>query len=486
MAAMEYDPFGRCEYQGAIKSDSGNDRKWGRSASAMNSWPRSRFEPVSSDGGPHVKSWPRDRVQSISEDAPGPASSKDFFNSPRCVSDHFGIGSGPSPESPKSHADDQGDGCLCLGPGGRKGSKVGDDKHPLGPPMPKGPVHEPVKFGAGVEKYSMARHEDSMGAFGSRRSLYNEEDDEGDDDSACFLGISLERRDRSEHFIPRSISEIKKSMKERPLDPYPSRLRDSWRGDFGLALFDPLDKDAFEPLTFDTEEEEEEPEEVPEEEEEILPLVVVPELPSILKESPPILNQSMMRQIRDNGLPPEAQIMAWHRIYSTHRDGDSFFIMQRKCEMFRHTVFVAETTNGELLGGYGDKPWGKQSGFSSSRTYFGGGRAFLFATDPANDEQSDLFPPVVCPKVTNEERTIYVYKWSGENTFSQIFDIDGEGMAMGGGNSFGIRIQDNFTRGTTGRCWTFHNPPLTKDVGGCFDIVNFEVYGLKTSLSFMY
>lgn len=52
-------------------------------------------------------------------------------------------------------------------------------------------------------------------------------------------------------------------------------------------------------------------------------------------------------------------------------------------------------------------------------------------------------------------------------------------IAMGGGNSeFGLMLEDNFMRGSSGQSSTFDNPRLIPGNEESFDIVEFEVYGL--------
>jgi hypothetical protein len=71
------------------------------------------------------------------------------------------------------------------------------------------------------------------------------------------------------------------------------------------------------------------------------------------------------------------------------------------------------------------------------------------------------------------------YKWSGINDYCQICDIDSGKIAMGGGEGdFGLVIEDGFFRGTSGHCATFNNPPLIPGIDGSFEILDFEIYGL--------
>ena len=242
------------------------------------------------------------------------------------------------------------------------------------------------------------------------------------------------------------------------------------------------------------------------------PVALAEEDAEVLRSSPRLLTPEQMRRIRNEGLHSTAQIMRWHRPYSLSRDGDSFQTMMEKCGGYRHTILVCRTTDGDVLGGYADTAW-KLGGCN---TFFGSGRAFLFATRPdlSDDEREwrDLKSGIfgrgnnrrrqkrsrpsseggaecinTAPKedqAGKDERDagIYIFPWTGNNTYSQVCNAQLEKLAMGGGGSFGFIVQENFSKGSTGPCSTFNNPRLIRDPSGCFEIVDLEVYGLKSCL----
>lgn len=240
------------------------------------------------------------------------------------------------------------------------------------------------------------------------------------------------------------------------------------------------------------------------------PVPLAEEDVDVLRSSPRLLTESQMRQIRNEGLHSTAQIMRWHRSYSLSRDGDSFRTMMEKCGGYRHTIIVCRTADGDILGGYADEAW-KLGGINS---FFGGGRAFLFATRPdLSDEDKewiDMKSGIGRSKQTSvgskgrsrginvddegsnfnesegqadcEDPRIYVFPWTGTNTYSQVCSVESEQLAMGGGGSFGFIVQEHFSKGSTGPCATFNNPRLIRDPSGCFEVVDFEVYCLKSYL----
>lgn len=308
-------------------------------------------------------------------------------------------------------------------------------------------------------------------------------------------------------------------------------------GPVGLALFSPLDPESFETETTIEDSREENEEENDSESvssnstnpPEQLPHVNLdPEPSSTLDSSPYILSMDQMQEINQH-LPATVQIMNWERAYSVSRDGDLFTTMLNKVESYRYTLLVIKTDRGEILGGFADNIWLDDTRNTSKR-FFGSGLGFLFHFVKAEkkekntevggelevvieeDEQEDVskldkeqatteeeiksenndFPKEQQDIVQTEKKQgtndqeekvkeegedleLKVYKWTGLNTYSQLCDIQKGKLAMGGGGEFGIAVGEWFSRGSTGKCDTFGNPPLVKDEN--FDIWEFEMYG---------
>jgi len=174
--------------------------------------------------------------------------------------------------------------------------------------------------------------------------------------------------------------------------------------------------------------------------------------------------------------------MTWSRCYSIARDGCSFHTFLHRCEKFQNTLVVIKTTTGDILGGFADSAWSERTNSSprkNSKGFYGGGTCFLFATNPDLFEGEIDYDASRPMKNIDERERLHLYKWSGDNLYSQVCDVGKGKIAMGGGGSFGWIIQDDFAYGSTGRSSTFMNPPLTKG-GGSFDILDLEVYGFKS------
>jgi len=169
------------------------------------------------------------------------------------------------------------------------------------------------------------------------------------------------------------------------------------------------------------------------------------------KNFPFILTQDMIIQIAIKGFPtPINYFSKWKRIYSLSRDGDSFSTMLRHVQNENRTIVVIRSTKGDIFGGFVDSPWEcKHDGF------YGSAQAFLFKY---------------------QNNTISTYKWTGVNRYIQFCDSTSKAIAMGGGGGhFGLCVEDDFRRGSTGRCETFGNDPLMDEEQ--FNVLELEIWG---------
>jgi hypothetical protein len=106
---------------------------------------------------------------------------------------------------------------------------------------------------------------------------------------------------------------------------------------------------------------------------------------------------------------------------------------------------VVKTTRDQVFGAYVESPWALHH-----EGFYGLGQACLFQVVEDDDNNTS----------TNSS-TIRVYKWSGANRYIQVCDASSRMICVGGGgDSFGLCLEQDFSVGSTGPCVTFANEPL--------------------------
>lgn len=108
--------------------------------------------------------------------------------------------------------------------------------------------------------------------------------------------------------------------------------------------------------------------------------------------------------------------------------------------------------------------------------FFGSGQSFLWRMRGSRASS--------CKSVLDQARReseIEVFPWTGENDMIQICRTDiiavggGADEANGHGSGFGIALESDLLRGSTGPCLTFGSPRLSRH-GDYFEAVNVEVW----------
>jgi hypothetical protein len=178
-----------------------------------------------------------------------------------------------------------------------------------------------------------------------------------------------------------------------------------------------------------------------------------------------ILNADLMQQIAIHVLPKTVSYQRWKRLYGLERDGDSFGACLRIIDNIAPTLLVVKTTRGDVFGGYADSPWNSQE--LGSNRFYGGAQANLFKVIPGGEEADK----------------IKVFRWSGANRYIQLCDITRKMLAFGGGGddgAFGLCVEEDFLKGSTGSCDTFDNEPLCDQEN--FEIMDLEFWGFMAGV----
>jgi hypothetical protein len=207
----------------------------------------------------------------------------------------------------------------------------------------------------------------------------------------------------------------------------------------------------------------------------IPPVRVAPE--PELERHPYILLEPHMQQIAIHVLPRGIAYCQWNRLYSLARDGDSFEACLRLIHGARRTLLVVRTSRNAIFGGFADMPWENKT--AGGAMYFGGPNACLFKVE-TNSKKNTAVSAGDSHKGdgAGNDDTVKCYKWSGANRYIQLCDMAHKMLAFGGGGeegAFGLCVEKDFERGSTGPCATFDNEPLCEQED--FEIVDMEIFG---------
>ena len=230
-------------------------------------------------------------------------------------------------------------------------------------------------------------------------------------------------------------------------------------------------------------------------------------------------------------LPATLRGYNWKRLYSLQQHGANAGTFYARVQFEARTLVVAETSAGEILGGYTNAVW------RPGAEYYGTGQSFLFKVErqaskkiagPITVRHGEIrpfqegdFPTVYAmkrppdwppppeasggdgkdaePRHTPDGRRIWrtrgtvldiipdppdddgprvaCFPWTGANNYFMMCSESSIAMG-GGGGSFGFFLDDDFSRGSSGPSETYGNPPLA--ASSEFDVVNFECWGFTT------
>jgi len=193
-----------------------------------------------------------------------------------------------------------------------------------------------------------------------------------------------------------------------------------------------------------------------------------------------ILSAPQRKAVALNVLPPSVRYCRWRRLYSLARDGDSFEAFLRHVAGWKRTLLVLATSRGDVFGAYADSAWENQ-GHSLGATFYGSAQASLWRIQSSHT--SDSGGGGVGDGCSPSSKVI-VYKWTGANRYIQLCDPQAKLLALGGGGDdgeFGLCVENDFQRGSTGSCETFGNDPLCGQ--DRFDIVDLEFYGFPSGFA---
>uniref|UniRef100_A0A8C1T444 TLDc domain-containing protein n=1 Tax=Cyprinus carpio TaxID=7962 RepID=A0A8C1T444_CYPCA len=148
-------------------------------------------------------------------------------------------------------------------------------------------------------------------------------------------------------------------------------------------------------------------------------------------------------------LPARVQGYPWRLVYSTVVHGTSLKTLYRNLmELDCPVLMVIKDMNNQIFGAFSTHP------FRVSEYCYGTGETFLYS---------------FCPEIK-------VYRWTGENSYFVKGNTDSLQIGGGGGH-LGLWLDAGLYYGTTSKCSTFNNLPLSSKQD--FTIQNLEVWAFE-------
>ncbi|KAK5608135.1 hypothetical protein CRENBAI_003846 [Crenichthys baileyi] len=145
-------------------------------------------------------------------------------------------------------------------------------------------------------------------------------------------------------------------------------------------------------------------------------------------------------------LPARVQGYLWRQAYSTEKHGTSLKTLYRNlADVDSPVLLVIKDMDNQIFGAFSTHP------FRVSEHFYGTGETFLYN---------------FCPEIK-------VYRWTGENSYFVKGNTDSLQMGGGGGH-LGLWLDGELYRGTTTKCATFNNHPLSTQQD--FNIHSLEVW----------
>uniref|UniRef100_A0A673MK84 Nuclear receptor coactivator 7-like n=1 Tax=Sinocyclocheilus rhinocerous TaxID=307959 RepID=A0A673MK84_9TELE len=172
------------------------------------------------------------------------------------------------------------------------------------------------------------------------------------------------------------------------------------------------------------------------------------ELLPVLMDASALLEDTHIEKLSTR-LPARVQGYPWRLVYSTVVHGTSLKTLYRNLlELDCPVLMVIKDMDNQIFGAFSTHP------FRVSEHCYGTGETFLYS---------------FCPEIK-------VYRWTGENSYFVKGNTDSLQIG-GGGGRLGLWLDADLYHGTTSKCSTFNNLPLSSKQD--FTIQNLEVWAFE-------
>ncbi|XP_071478421.1 uncharacterized protein [Diadema antillarum] len=151
-------------------------------------------------------------------------------------------------------------------------------------------------------------------------------------------------------------------------------------------------------------------------------------------------------------------------VFTTQEHGFSLTTFYTRCEYCEPTILLIKTADQEIFGAYLSASWSTRNDEDHKGIYFGTGESFLFSLAPEEKKYPWVGINTPGKEDKEEEEEVEEGKEDMKKRMSEMFMRATPSLiAVGGGDGDGILIEGDLTKGFSGRCLTFNNPPLASE-----------------------
>lgn len=160
-------------------------------------------------------------------------------------------------------------------------------------------------------------------------------------------------------------------------------------------------------------------------------------------------------------IPPRLRLSEVELLFTTADDGYNLHTMYNRTRDRRHLILVVKTMEDSIFGAF--VSGGFEPSSDKNNAFHGDGETLLFTLEPFGKSYQ------------------WVHRDSETDSPSSSLFIQSavSELTIGGGSSRGLWLNDTLTSGTTERCETFANEPLTGTKSINFETITVEVFGFQ-------
>lgn len=178
-------------------------------------------------------------------------------------------------------------------------------------------------------------------------------------------------------------------------------------------------------------------------------------------------------------VPPKLRLSELELVFTTNDHGYHLRTLLERVKGRAPTILVIKTLDNKIFGTFLSSSWPSYE--ESNGTFSGNGETFLFTLEPY--AKPYYWVGMIEPSSkTGNPAELEEWQRFVQDSASFFFRTTKTDIGIGGGGSdMGLYINGSLTSGTSGRCATFENQPLTGNQTKSFEIKTIEVFCVNST-----